>query len=239
MERRLNTEPARLQTYRSFLTMHMKDYIQGLHGIGKVHVAGKKNVDQYKFKSSKDINIRVSDDTKTFACGKPNQIQFVTVENKIMPTRKIDTSHLCYGIVMKDDILYVTDWNASLCVYDMNGILLKTITNDIDGNKLFATSAHITISNDGHKMFVGDWKNGLVCLDGKGTHISTIKDNDLNGVDGVCNDGRGNIFVVGCRPYNVVQYNEDGKKIGVVVKQEDRLNCPRSIIFTQEIIDYL
>ncbi|KAL4219211.1 hypothetical protein ACF0H5_021793 [Mactra antiquata] len=83
-------------------------------------------------------------------------------------------------------------------------------------------------------MFVDNWNNGLVCLDGKGTHISTIKDNDLNVVDGVCNDGTGNIFFVGCNSHNVVQYNEDGKKIGVVVKQEDHLNCPRSIAFHPE-----
>ncbi|KAL4221791.1 hypothetical protein ACF0H5_020045 [Mactra antiquata] len=50
----------------SFHPIHaLKDYIQGLHGIGKVQIAGKKRIDLYKLKSSKDINIRVSGDTKT------------------------------------------------------------------------------------------------------------------------------------------------------------------------------
>ncbi|KAL4221793.1 hypothetical protein ACF0H5_020047 [Mactra antiquata] len=272
----------------SFHPIHaLKDYIQGLHGIGKVQIAGKKRIDLYKLKSSKDINIRVSGDTKTcyplgcclildhqllvtdldnqklkridaktmtvvdqcslgcyiygicyihkkevaVGCQIPNKIQFISIENKMMPTRKIDTSHLCYGITMKDGNLYVTDWGASLYVYDMNGTLIRTITNDIAGNKLFGNSAHIAINNDGDKMFIGGWYKGIVCLDGKCTHISTIKDNDLNVIDGVCTDGRGNIFVVGPGSHNVVQYNEDGKKIGVVVKQEDGLKSPRSIAF--------
>ncbi|KAL4221795.1 hypothetical protein ACF0H5_020048 [Mactra antiquata] len=265
----------------------LRDYIQGLHGIGKVQVAGKKRMDLYKLKSSKDINIRVSGDTQpcisfgcclildhqllvtdsgnqklkridtkkmtvvdqcslgcyifgicyihkkevAVGCQIPNKIQFISIENKMMPTRKIDTSHLCYGITMKDDNLYVTDWGASLYVYDINGVLMKTIANDISGNKLFFLSAYITINNDGDKMFIADWNKGLVCLDGRGTHTSTIKDSDLNGVFGVCTDGRGNLFVVGSGSHNVVQYNEDGKKIGVVVKQEDGLKYPSSIAF--------
>ncbi|KAL4218731.1 hypothetical protein ACF0H5_021319 [Mactra antiquata] len=268
----------------------LMDYIQGLHGIGDVLVVDKKKRNMYKLKGSRDINIKVSDDTSTchsfgccltydnqllvtdyvnqtvkhidtqtlivvgyvtldskpqgvccinqhevaVGCDTPHKIQFVSIDNKMTPTRKIDTSHECYGMAMKDDNLYVTDFNTSLYVYDMNGTKLRTITNDNDGNKLFSKIRHIAFNESGDKMYVCDLDNGLVCFDGKDNYLSTIKDNDLNGVRGVCTDGRGNIFVAGYWSHNVVQFNEDGKKIGVVVKQEDRLKDPISIFFHRE-----
>ncbi|KAL4218748.1 hypothetical protein ACF0H5_021336 [Mactra antiquata] len=169
------------------------------------------------------------------ACNNPNKIQFVSVQNKMLPTRKIDTSHSCYGIGMQDDKLYVSDLNTSLYVYDIKGTLLKTITNDKDGNKLFYKIRHIVLNDSGNKMFIGNRTKGLLCLDGKDNYLSTIKDNDLNDVIGVCTDGRGNIFVGGRSSDKVVQYNEDGKKIGVVVKQEDGLKYPISITFHRRL----
>ncbi|KAL4218837.1 hypothetical protein ACF0H5_021425 [Mactra antiquata] len=264
----------------------LMDYIQGLHGLGDVLVANKKR-NLYMLKGSRDINIKVSDDTSscsswgccltydnqllltdynnkkikrvethTFSvvdyitsdsrpqgiccinqhevvvgCHASNKIQFVSIENKMTPTRKIDTSHDCYGIAMKDDNLYVTDYNTSLYAYDMNGTLLRTIASDNDGNILFSRIRHIVFNESGDKMFVGDESNKLVCFDGKGNYKSTIKDSDLNVACGVCTDGRGNIFVGGRKFNNVVQFNEDGTKTGVIVKQEDGLKDPRSISF--------
>ncbi|KAL4218864.1 hypothetical protein ACF0H5_021452 [Mactra antiquata] len=191
-------------------------------------------VTDYRSLDSQPIGICcISQREVIVACYNPHNIQFVSIENKMTPTRKIDTSHICYGIAIKDDNLYVTDEKTFLYVYDMNGALLRTITNDNDGNKLFSRIRHIVFSKSGDKMFVGDADNGLVCFDGKDNYLFTIKDKDLNGVRGVCTDGRGNIFVAGYDSHNVVQYNENGKKIGVVVKQEDGLNKPHSLSFNQ------
>ncbi|KAL4219401.1 hypothetical protein ACF0H5_021981 [Mactra antiquata] len=167
------------------------------------------------------------------ACRDPHKIQFVSTEGKMIPKRKIDTSYFCRDIAIKDDNLYVTGEKTSLNVYDMNGTLLRTIINDNDGNELFSSIRHIVFNESGNKMFVGDADNGLVCFDGMGNYLSTIKDNNLKEVCGVCTDGRGNIFVAGYRSNNVVQYNEDGEKIGVVVKQEDGLNKPLSMSFNR------
>ncbi|KAL4218530.1 hypothetical protein ACF0H5_023264 [Mactra antiquata] len=93
----------------------------------------------------------------------------------------------------------------------------------------------MTGDNNGDKMFVGDLNKGLICFDGAGNYLSTSSDNDLKNVDGVCVDGYGNVFVVGCYSHNVVQYNEDGKKIGVIVQQQDGLYTPRSVCFHQEL----
>ncbi|KAL4224417.1 hypothetical protein ACF0H5_017869 [Mactra antiquata] len=176
----------------------------------------------------------VSTNEAVVACGSPNMIQFVSIDKNMTPTRQIKMSHYCYDITTKDDKLYITDNGSSLYKYDMTGNLLKTISQDNAGNNLFSNSRYITFIESGN-MYVGDCRNGIVCFDDAGNYLSTYNDNDLSGTDGVCVDGRGNIFVVGCNSPNVVQFNEDGKKIGVVVKQQDGIKYPRSLCFHQKL----
>ncbi|KAL4224338.1 hypothetical protein ACF0H5_017793 [Mactra antiquata] len=175
-----------------------------------------------------------STDEAVVACGAVNMIQFVSIDKKMTPTRHIKMYHFCYGIATKDDKLYITDSGSSLYMYDMTGNLLKTISQDNTGNNLFSKSRHITFNESGN-MNVSDWNNGIVCFDDAGNYLSTFKDNDLINTDVVCVDGRGNIFVAGCNSHNVVQFNENGKKIGVVVKQQDGLQSPRSVCFHQKL----
>ncbi|KAL4224342.1 hypothetical protein ACF0H5_017797 [Mactra antiquata] len=265
----------------------LMEYINGLHGIGEVVRHTGKRTDLYKVKGSKDINTRLTDDSKgcyslgccltldnnqllltdrnnkklkrfdintmmmvdncklfgspygvcctstdeaVVACVAVNMIQFVSIDKKMTPTRQIFMSHCCYGIATKDDKLYITDSGSSLYMYDMTGNLLKTISQDNTGNKLFSTSRHITFNKSGN-MYVSDWNNGIVCFDDAGNYLSTCNDNDLKNTDDVCVDGRGNIFVVGCNSHNVVQFDENGKKIGVVIKQQDGLKYPHSVCF--------
>ncbi|KAL4221401.1 hypothetical protein ACF0H5_019659 [Mactra antiquata] len=265
-------------------------YLNGLHGIGIVGVNTKKKTDMYKIKGSKDINIKVNDDSETCysagccltfdnqllvtdcsnnklklintdtmtvvddfqldsaPCGvccindseaaiacRDNKIQFVSYGYKMTPTRQIKTSHFCYGITTRNDKIYVTDNDSSLYIYDMTGNLLQTISQDNAGNTLFSYSSHVTFSESGDKMYVSDGNEGIVCFDGKGNYQSTFNDSDLNVLDGVCVDGRGNIFVIGYGSHNVVQFNENGQKIGVVVKQQDGLLDPRSTCFDQKL----
>ncbi|KAL4224455.1 hypothetical protein ACF0H5_017907 [Mactra antiquata] len=265
----------------------LKDYVQGLHGIGEVQGTRKNRTDLYKQKGKREIRIKVSSDSKTCSswgccltddhhllftdwnnkkvkridtrtltfvddcvleglpggicciskqevavgCRDPNMIQFVSIGNKVIPTRKIDTTHKCYDIGMKKDNLYVTDYESSMYVYDMSGTKLRTITHDAVGNELFTYSGHIAINESGNKMFVGNFKAGFVCFDGTGNHMSTIEDSNLDASEGVCGDGRGNIFVAGRHSHNVVQFNVNGKKVGVVVKQENGIERPKSICF--------
>ncbi|KAL4221365.1 hypothetical protein ACF0H5_019624 [Mactra antiquata] len=260
-------------------------YLNRLHGIGMVNVITKKKTDLYQMKGSKDINIKVNDDSETcysasccltydnqllvtdnnnnelklinthtmrvvdncqlndapcgvccindnevaVACGYADKIQFVSYGKKMTPTRHINTSHFCYGISIRNDKIYVTDCEYSLYIYDMTGNLLQTISQDNAGNKLFSCSSHVTFSESGDRMYVSDGNKGVVCFDGKGNYQSSFSDSVLKNADGVCLDGRGNIFVVGYNSYNVVQFNQDGKKIGAVIKRQNGLLHPRSI----------
>ncbi|KAL4235240.1 hypothetical protein ACF0H5_006878 [Mactra antiquata] len=165
----------------------------------------------------------------------PGRIQFVSVIHKMYCTRQIKLSHLCYGITFKDDKLYVTDNSSSLYVYDMACTLLNTITSDNFGSCLFSKSRHITFNKNGDKMIVCDWNKGLVCFDEAGKYLSTSSDSDLKNADGVCVDGYGNVFVVGCTSRNVIQDNEEGKKVGVIVQQQGASHKPRSVCFHQQL----
>ncbi|KAL4233982.1 hypothetical protein ACF0H5_005637 [Mactra antiquata] len=165
----------------------------------------------------------------------PGRIQFVSLHPKMSPTRQIKVPHNCFGISFKDDKLYVTDNDSSVYVYNMSGLLLNTITTDNVGTRLFAKSERIAFNKNGDKMFVSDWEKGLVCFDEAGNHLSTSSDSDLKNAYGVCTDGNGNVFVVGYKSHNVVQYNEDGRKIGVIVKQQDGVIQPRSVCFHQQL----
>ncbi|KAL4224415.1 hypothetical protein ACF0H5_017867 [Mactra antiquata] len=100
-----------------------------------------------------------------------------------------------------------------------------------------STDINIRLTDDSSSgnMYVGDCRNGIVCFDDAGNYLSTYNDNDLSATDGVCVDGRGNILVVGCLSNNVVQFNEDGKKIGVVIKQQDGLQSQLSVCFHQKL----
>ena len=113
----------------------------------------------------------------------------------------------------------------------MTGTLMKTISHDKDGNQLFRDSRYITFNPSGSKMFVSDWYNGVVCFDGAGNYLSTIRDGELRCAHGVCVDGTGNVFVAGRWSNNVIQYTERGEKVGVVVKEGDGVEYPWSVCY--------
>ncbi|KAL4227972.1 hypothetical protein ACF0H5_013410 [Mactra antiquata] len=179
----------------------------------------------------------ISEREVAVACGDPNKVQFVSIQDKMIPTRTFDTSHACYGIAVNDDKIYITSGhkkNPSIYVYDLTGTLLRTISKDAVGNCLFSGCSHITFNDSRDKMFLGDYFNSsLVCFDGNENYQSTITDSDLRCVDGVCTDGRGNIFVVSRYSNALVQYNEDGTKIGDILKDNDGLQQPSSVSFHQ------
>ncbi|KAL4221080.1 hypothetical protein ACF0H5_019341 [Mactra antiquata] len=174
----------------------------------------------------------ITDDEAVVACG-GKKIQFVSYGNKMKHTRHFETSHPCFGITTKNDKLYVTDGGSSLYIYDMAGNLLETISQD---NKLLSRCENVTFTENGDKMYVCDGLKGVVCFDGEDNYQSTFNDSDLSGANGVCVDGRGNIFVVGCVSHKVVQFNENGKKIGVVINKQDRLQqFPCSVCFDNSL----
>ncbi|KAL4218528.1 hypothetical protein ACF0H5_023262 [Mactra antiquata] len=183
-------------------------YVKGLHGIGQVkglHGIGQVKVNRKKVDMYRIKGYRDID---------------------IRMTGDNETCHSPGCCLTKDNKLIVTDYSNKK---------LKRINLDTMSVEDYCKSRHITFNENGDKMFVGDWDKGLICFDGAGIYLSTSSDNDLKNVAGVCVDGYGNVFVVGYYSHNVVQYNEDGKKIGVIVQQQDELYWPVLVCFHQEL----
>ncbi|KAL4224141.1 hypothetical protein ACF0H5_017594 [Mactra antiquata] len=176
-----------------------------------------------------------STDEAVVACGNANMIQFVSIDEEMSPTKQIPMSHVCYGIATKDDKLYITDSASALYMYDMTGNLLKTVSQDSTGNKLFYHSRHVTFNESGKNMYVGNVYKNIVCFDYALNYLSTYKDNRLSSTNGVCVDGKGSIFVVGWGSDHVVQLNECGTRIGTVTRRQDELTHTQSVCFHRKL----
>ncbi|KAL4221747.1 hypothetical protein ACF0H5_020002 [Mactra antiquata] len=162
-------------------------------------------------------------------------VQFVSLRGTMATTRQVTMSHLCHGVTAWEDKYYITEHGSKLYFYDMGDHLSATISEDNAGTKLFSGANQLTFNENGKKMYVSNWEGGIVCIDDVGNHLYSITDPELLNVDGVCVDGRGNIFVVGQKSHNVVQFNEDGKKVGVVIKKADGLHRPCSVSFDPKL----
>ncbi|XP_060557726.1 uncharacterized protein LOC132718114 [Ruditapes philippinarum] len=144
-------------------------------------------------------------------------IVFVTIDNKMVVTRKLDMDHHCCSIAYNKNKLVISDEKNAVYIYNMNGSMIRKITSDNSGKSIFSDTRHISLSTNREYVYVCDSKNGLITLDTQGNHISTFTDDDMSGPQGVCTDGRGNIFVGAYTSSNIIQIREDSMtKIGVI-----------------------
>ncbi|XP_045211742.2 uncharacterized protein LOC123563169 [Mercenaria mercenaria] len=149
-------------------------------------------------------------------------IQFVSLGNKMATTKQLKLDHNCWGLAYKDSKLYVSDGCTSLYIHDMNGSVLHKITTDRQGNAIFNANRHISLSSYGDRIYVADRNIGVIILDLQGNYESTCNDPDLVPLEGVCTDGRGNIFTCGWEQSNIFQMNEKTmKKLGLIGKVKD------------------
>ncbi|XP_060574257.1 uncharacterized protein LOC132731974 [Ruditapes philippinarum] len=153
-----------------------------------------------------------------FAVSLNNQtIQFVTMDKELITTGQLNLDHVCNGLAYKDNKLFISDSNTALYIYDMNGIMLKKITTDKQGNAIFNDNKDISVSSDGKMIYVADYYKGLIVLDIEGNYKTTITDPDFINLFGVCTDKRGNIFVCGWGNSKIVQINEKTTgKLGIL-----------------------
>jgi uncharacterized protein YxjI len=164
---------------------------------------------------------------KDFAVSLTNKtIQFVTMGNKLITAKQLKLDHHCYGLAYKDNKLFITDSNRAIYINDMNGILLKKITTDKQGNAIFNANKDICDSSDGKMIYVADFYKGLIVLDIEGNYKATITDPDFINLQGVCKDKRGNIFVCGWDQSKIVQINEKTtEKLGVLGNVLNGYSC--------------
>ncbi|XP_053390771.1 uncharacterized protein LOC128553623 [Mercenaria mercenaria] len=154
-----------------------------------------------------------------------NTVQFVSLADKMTPTRQIKLTHYCFGIACKGDKLYITDNINSLYIHDMTGNLLKKVLQNIPGSR------HIAFSDTGNETFVACLGIGLITIDVNAKHTNTYTASDISDSTGICSDGRGNLFVCGFNSSTVVQIGQDLNKIGEIVKRSNGLKHPQSLCF--------
>lgn len=161
-----------------------------------------------------------------------NSIQFISLVDQLTPTTTLQINQYCCGIAYRSGNLFVSDWSNSVFVYDMNGHLLKGVSQDNIGSALFSESRKLAFSDD-NRLFVCDQEdsNGVIILNEEVELIGKAKDIGVDGAYAICGDGKGNMFVCGHYSHNVVQIRNCGSKVGEVLNQSDGMYSPRSACF--------
>lgn len=139
-------------------------------------------------------------------------IQFVSIGEKMTCTRQLKLGHYCYGLAYKDEKIVVTEKSHAIYIHSMTGVVLHKTTADKSGKVICKNNRHISLGTNRDKVYVADQKSGLVTLDGEGNQLLTFTDLDLVKSQGVCTDGRGNIFACGFGSPSIVQISEDSQR---------------------------
>jgi sugar lactone lactonase YvrE len=179
----------------------------------------------------------ISQQEVAVCCSDANIIQFVSVEQNMKTTKKIDTEFYCCGLAHAAGKLYVSEFNLLseqpeyLYILTLSGEVLQQFSVDQSGHRLFNNISSLAISNDNNKIYVADWDKGLVVLNRNGNLIRQFNGQELTDAFGVCVDKTGNVLVSGLRSNNVLQFSSDGELIGEVMKTND--SC-QAICFLQD-----
>lgn len=156
-------------------------------------------------------------------------IQIVSLYRNMELNRQMEMDHHCLGIACNAGKMYVSDEGTKLYIYNMSGLLIRTVENDSAGKGIFSRNRHIAINMTEGRVYVADADRGLVTLDDLGNYIATFTDPELQWAQGVCSDEIGNIFVCGWKSNNVIQIGPDGHKLGEILKASDGITRPLAL----------
>lgn len=153
------------------------------------------------------------------------QVQFVSLDNKMTKTRSFTIYEKCRGICYSQQELFISCGGSEhesvgqIKVYSINGKLLRSFQTDQSGENLFSLPVHIVVSNDGSTLYVADRDNGLVILTRCGLKRAVTSDSKLlKGAQGVCVDSSDQIFVSCSTSHNIVQLDKHGRIVKEVIR---------------------
>lgn len=136
-------------------------------------------------------------------CLVDNTVQLVSLgtyfRNSMKLSKQLKFDHNCYGVAFKDDKLFISDNRQTVYVHDMTGKILNTIPCNSKRKIRDVTYEPCTDS-----LYVAAWDCVLV-YDRQGKHSSTFRDQRIEGINGVCADNSGSVFVCGYKTDNVLQ----------------------------------
>ncbi|XP_045203967.2 uncharacterized protein LOC123556932 [Mercenaria mercenaria] len=158
------------------------------------------------------------------------KVQYISVKKKLRLTRSFSTGNICRGIVYAEDKLYVCcgyRFDSSSCcieVYNNVGQLHHSISG------LSPDHWYITVTDDGQHLLVTSWSSSkITMLDLTGNVVNTFSNRDLTAPNGICTDGKGQVFICGITSNTVVQLEPKQQKIDVILGEKDDIKKPFQI----------
>ena len=200
----------------------------------------KKVKDRLSLKSKPWDITRVNEHTLAVTCpgGRSRYIQLVTVSKSGCLTlgQEIPVNGLCVGIrytATGGGIFLVSFTNPhKVKVMDTSGTVLKDLSLDAAGQPRFVMPYHIGISNDGSTLIVSNHGTNTVkglTLDGAVKWV--YSDDELWQPAGVAVGDGGEIYVCGYASFNIHVISSEGRKIKVLLKKNDGVECPQCVTF--------
>ena len=149
-----------------------------------------------------------------------------TVQGKWTCTRTFKIQGCIDSFTYHGGQFYVANYSG-LFVYTLYGTLVK---------QLYSGSVNrVTVSVDGHRIYLSNYHDSLITLDATGKVLSTLKDPELRHTTGVALASNGTVFVCGRDSNVVIQADRNGrKKLATLAKAKDGVDCPCALGFNKK-----
>ena len=166
------------------------------------------------------------------------QLQFVQVFPQLKLNRLIQLYKKCWGVSVSGQEIYVSCHNSyrandgEVRVLDKQGHLKRRLGIRRIRSNLFRFPSYITVNTTGDKILVSDVDRSIViCMKVDGSKVYQYKDADLKWPrDLYCDDGD-NVIVCDYVSNNIHVITSDGKKYGILLSSQGRLNGPSCVAY--------
>ncbi|KAH3878317.1 hypothetical protein DPMN_002205 [Dreissena polymorpha] len=162
-------------------------------------------------------------------------VQFITVtQSKLVPGRRLQLQHNCYGIAHYEGDLFIcsnTALYSTLYKYSLSGTLVCRLYEDESGDNSLRKCA---VSPTGDRLYIISYYPAkLLTLARDGTLLATYTDPALQWPDGLHVTPAGQVLVCGDWPYTVLQVDREGEsKLATLATKEDGVLYPRSVCYS-------
>lgn len=155
-----------------------------------------------------------------------HMLQFINVLPKLKLGSSIDLGQVCYGVSVKDGMIYVSFQNKEIRVYDRTGQQQKNMFSSIHFNSSF----YISVAQTGILAMSEFFKNTVRVYINEGETYS-YKNPKLDGPKGLYVDDEEIILVCGCESNNVHMIDKNGKLIRILLSYSNSLYRPQTVSF--------
>ena len=170
---------------------------------------------------------------------KERKIQFFDlIEGELVEGRSFKVDGDCRGIAYSHNRLAVTCDAPEPCkveILDMNGGVIKTLSKDEHGKRLFKCPQNIAATQDGAYLFVTD---RITCdvtkitFDGK--VVAMYDDRDLCSPEGIVAARDGTLIVCNYKNHMLHLVSEECEKLKIIKPLSDSVICPTAVCFCEE-----